>query len=123
MKKLMRRNREQSLFRARRNRRPIYMLHSSATHVVSDMKNKSVTIKRRAAHEREFVLTNLRKFGFKILPLLNFPVNPDANLRRNAFQLERLKITFPRIGDLKRRICKSVVSRRLEHVNDDLAGL
>ncbi len=97
----MRCNGEQSFFRARRNRRPVGMFHPSATHIVPNMKNKQVPLKRSSTHQRDFIFANLREFRFKILSLFNFAVEHNIDRRGNIGDRKLAEISdlYGRIGE------------------------
>src|SRR5260221_12768531 len=107
MKKLMRRNREQSFFRARRNRGPIRVLHASPPDVVPNMKNKRVLRIWRSTHQRNFITTDLRKLCLDLIAMWERGMNYDGDIL-DTWQREPIEVS-----NFKRSMGEGIVGHRV----------
>src|SRR5215470_7426803 len=93
MEEFVRGNSKQNIFVWRGNRRSVCVFHAAVPRAFANMKNEQIFLKRRAAHQRDFVFADLRKLCLKVLPFLDFSMQDNFNRRRNTREPEFCEIT------------------------------
>ena len=101
------------------------MLHATAAGASSDVQDKCVVIKRRTFHQLNFILANPLQLFFDLLLSPFFAVDHNGHVRRNARQVEFLKLP-----DFDGAVSEGVIAgalnnnraRAAEEVPDDGCG-